>query len=118
MSIDYERVAVVCDGAGAATVYSEKPLDGILSRIRLNIGTLAAGAVDFTITDKQTDASLLAVTNLAASTDYSPRGAAVTPANVAITNSFVGIPVTGGIKIVVAGGGAAGAGSVDIWVER
>ena len=118
MSIAYDAIPIVCDGAGAATVYSTVPMDGELVALRVTIGTLANGAVDLVITDSQSGMALLTISNLAASTDYFPRGAAVNPANSAITDSFVKLPVTGGIKAVVAQGGAAGAGTLHCWVER
>jgi hypothetical protein len=118
MSIAYDAIPILTDGAGAATVYSTKPMDGELVMLRVTIGTLAAGAVDLTITDNASGVALLTISNLAASTDYYPRGAAVNPANSAITNSFVKIPVTGSIKCVVAQGGAAATGTLHTWVKR
>jgi hypothetical protein len=118
VSIAYDAIPIVCDAAGAATVYSTKPMDGELIALRVTIGTLAGGAVDLTITDTTSGMALLTISNLAASTDYFPRGAAVNPANSAITNSFVKLPVTGAIKAVVAQGGNGGAGTLHCWVER
>lgn len=118
MSVWYDAIPILTDGAGAATVYSTMPMDGELMMLRVSIGTLAAGAVDLTITDDQSGAALLTISNLAGSTDYYPRGAAVNPANSAITNSFVMIPVTGKIKCVVAQGGAAATGTLHTWVKR
>jgi len=119
MSVKYDSFPIVCDGAGAATVVSTKPMDGLLLRIHIAIGTLAAGAVDFVITDTQTGAPIMTVANVAASTSYCPQAPAVTVANAAnaITDSHVPIPITGGITVVVAGGGAAGAGTLHFWVE-
>jgi len=118
MSIAYDAIPILTDGAGAATVYSTKPMDGELLALRVTIGTLASGAVDLTITDTTSGVALLSIANLAANTDYYPRGAAVNPANTAITNSFVKIPITGAIKCVVAQGGAAATGTLHCWVER
>lgn len=118
MSIAYDAIPILTDAGGAATVYSTKPMDGELVMLRVAIGTLSAGAVDLTITDNVSGAAILTITNLAASTDFFPRGAAVNPSNAAITNSFVKIPVTGSIKVVVAQGGAAATGTVHCWVER
>ena len=117
MSIRHYVVPILCDGAGAATVYAE-PVDGELLMVRAVIGTLANGAVDIVITDDASGAAILTISNLAANTDYYPRGAAVNPAVAAITNSFVKIPVSGSIKAVVAQGGAAGAGTLHYWVEQ
>jgi hypothetical protein len=36
----------------------------------------------------------------------------------AITDSYVPIPITGTITVVVAGGGALGAGTFHYWVQR
>lgn len=114
----YDAIPILTNAGGAATVYSTQPMDGELMMLRVTIGTLAAGAVDLTITDDQSGAAILTITDLAASTDYYPRGAAVNPANAAITNSFVTIPVTGKIKCVVAQGGAAATGTLHCWVKR
>jgi hypothetical protein len=118
MSIDYDSFAIVCDGAGAATVVSTKPMDGLLQRITITIGTLAAGAVDLVITDTQSGAAILTVANLAATTSYHPAEGAVSVLAAAITDSHVPIPITGTITVVVAQGGAAGAGRVHFWVKR
>lgn len=115
MSIRHLTIPIATDGAGAATVYSPRPVAGELLAFRVTIGTLAAGAVDLTITDDATGFALLTISNLAASTDYYPRGAAVNPANAAITNSFVPIPLTGKVKCVVAQGGASATGTLHIW---
>jgi hypothetical protein len=118
MSIDYDSFPLVCDGAGAATVVSTKPMDGLLQRITITIGTLAAGAVDFVITDTVSGAAILTIANMAASTSYCPAASAVTITDGAITDSHVPIPITGTITVVVAGGGAAGAGRLHYWVQR
>ena len=115
MSIKHTAIPILTNGSGAATVYSPTPVDGFLAAIRVQIGTLAAGATDLTITDDATGMALLTITDIAANTDYYPRGAAVSPANAAITNSFVPIPLTGKVKVVVAQGGAAATGTVHIW---
>jgi len=116
--IDFDTIPITVSAGGAATVYSTKPLDGTLQMIRVVIGTLAAGAVDLTFTDDVTGQALLTITNLAGTTDYYPRGAAVNPANTAITNSFVEIPITGRVKIVVAQGGVSTSGTAYVWIKR
>lgn len=116
MSIRYLSKAITTDGAGAATAYLG-PVDGVLLAVRLVLGTWTGGAVDVTVTDQSSGAALLTVTNLAADTDFYPRGAAVSPANAAITNSFVAIPVSGQVKVVVAQGGATTTGTVHLWVQ-
>jgi len=117
MSIRHYVVPILTDGSGAATVYSE-PVDGELLMVRAILGTMASGAVDIIITDDASGAAILTITNLAADTDYYPRGAAVSPAAAAITNSFVKIPVSGKIKAVVAQGTAAKTGTLHYWVEQ
>ena len=120
MTIAYDSFPLVCDGAGAATVVSTKPMDGLLQRITITIGTLAAGAVDFVITDTQSGAAIMTVANMAGSTSVCPCAPAVTVADgkTAITDSYVPIPITGTITVVVAGGGALGAGVLHYWVQR
>ena len=108
---------ILTDGSGNATVYSEA-VDGELLAIRAILGTLASGAVDIVLTDDASGMALLTIANLAADTDYYPRGAAVNPAAAAITNSFVKIPVSGRIKAVVAQGTGAKTGTLHAWVEQ
>lgn len=117
MSVKHLVVPILTDGAGAATVYSPA-CDGTVMAVRAILGTLASGAVDIVITDSASGMAILTITNLAADTDYFPRGAAVSPANAAITNSFVPIPVSGSIKAVVAQATAAKAGTLHYWVEE
>lgn len=117
MSVKHLVVPILTDGSGAATVYSA-PCDGTLLAIRALLGTMASGAVDIVITDDDSGAALLTITNLAANTDYYPRGGAVNPANAAITNSFVGIPVSGRIKAVVSQATASKTGTLHYWVEE
>lgn len=117
MSIKHLTIPVTTDAGGAATVYSA-PCDGTLVAVRALIGTLAAGAVDIAITDEASGMALLTITNLAADTDYFPRGPATSPAGAAITNSFVELPVSGRAKVVVAQGTAAKTGTVHLWVRE
>jgi hypothetical protein len=117
MSIVSESITMKVSAGGAGTYYSTLPLDGTVAAIRIAIGTLTAGAVDFVFSDDVSGLVYLTVTDMAASTDYFPRGAAVNPANAAITNSFVPMPISGRLKIVVAGGGASTTGTATIWVN-
>jgi len=118
MSIVSETITMKVSAGGAGTYYSTLPLDGTVAAIRITIGTLAAGAVDFVFSDDVSGLVFLTVTDMAGSTDYFPRGAAVNPANAAITNSFVPMPINGRLKIVVAGGGNATTGTAVIWIDN
>jgi hypothetical protein len=117
MSIISETITMKVSAGGAGTYYSTLPLDGTVAAIRVTIGTLTGGAVDFVFSDDVTGLIYLTVTDMAGSTDYFPRGAAVNPANTAITNSFVPMPINGRLKIVVAGGGNATTGTATVWVN-
>lgn len=113
-AIRHVAIGMTTNAGGAATVYTNLPADGELLAIRLLLGTLTSGC-SVTITDDASGMALLTVASLTANTDYFPRGAAVNPANAAITNSFVKIPLTGKVKAVVAGGGNVATGTLHIW---
>lgn len=117
MSVRHSVIPILTDGSGNCTAYSPEPHDGTILAIRALLGTLASGAVDITITDAASGLQILAITNLAADSDYYPRGAAVNPSNAAITNSFARIPVSGLVKVVVAQGTAAKSGTIHVWSD-
>lgn len=116
MSIRHDIINILTDGAGAFTGYSE-PLDGKVLMVRAILGTLASGAVDIVITDNESGAAILTITNLAGDTDYAVRTPASDTAGAAIAASWAPVIVAGQAKVVVAGGTAAKIGAIHLWVE-
>ena len=114
-------VSIVTDGAGAATAYTSDFLNGgHVESVTITTGTLVAGT-DWTITDDATGAAILTLTNVNTGT-FRPRGAThdtVGAASLYTTGFAVNdkIAISGRIKIVVAQGGAATAGTISFIVS-
>lgn len=113
MSVHTTTVTVVTNGAGDFTGYTPRPVNGELDTIHIDLGTITPGAT-WTLTADEDGATPLLTATPAVSTDCSPRASAVGITNVAITNSFVPIPLTGRAKVVVSGGGASNIGTVSV----
>ncbi len=115
--IQYEKVTITTNGSGAATVYTSRPLDGILLGIYYEVGTLDAGT-DVTVTQSESAIPVDTITNLAASAWRKPMIPGVTTAGVATTAPAVEpMPVNGQLKFVVAQGGAAATGYAHVFSE-
>lgn len=119
--LNKEVISLVADASGDATVYS-KPHYGLLYSVFVTKGTIADNA-DITISTDGGDfnRTLLTITNLVAGTAgaYYPRADSCTTAGAATagTNDVMMV-VDGRIKIVLAQGGNAGAGSITLsWIE-
>jgi len=93
------------------------PLEGLLHAIYADKGTLAA-TTDITITEAETAAPILTITNLAANLRYMPRDDVHTLAGAVQTQADERIPVSGDVRIVVAQGGAGTAGTLYFYVEE
>lgn len=113
-------VSVTTDGSGAATARTDGPVSGRLAQIIYTAdgSTPYDNTVDFTITGNTTGQSLLAVSNVSASTTYAPRiatcsttgSAALYAAGGTAVNDLIGI-ANERIKIVLAQGGATKTGT-------
>lgn len=116
--MQYDRVAITTDGAGAATVYS-KPFAGLIAGIYLERDAVTPpdGTADFTITDHATGAAIVTATNLAASARFVPAELADDLAGADRAGVPALIPVHGAIKIVVAQGGASKLAYAHIYVR-
>lgn len=99
-------VSVTTDAAGDVTAYSTETL-GKIVRVFVDIGDLASGAVDFTVTGERTGEAIYTGSNLAADT-------------VADATTAAGVYVWAErIKVVVADGGDTKTGTISFAiVER
>lgn len=113
-------VSATTNGSGDATVYTDGPVNGRIAQIIYTAdGTSPfASTVDFTITGNTTGQSILAVTNVSASTTYAPRIATCSTAGANSLYAAGGTAVNDliavadeKIKIVVAQGGSAKVGT-------
>lgn len=112
---------------GAATNYSEA-IRGNITRLRYTpdaTSPLDTGG-DLTITDEDSDASIIVITNIGTSAvEFAPRMPTHSAAGVASTYDGTravtdprGIPVFGRVKVVTASGGTSVTGGViQVWYE-
>ncbi len=109
------QVAVTTAADGSATAYSD-PVNGLLSQIRYVKTDFADGST-ITITADETGETLWTEANVNASATRAPRVGTHTTAGVASLYAAAGVAVndkiaiTGRIKIVIASGGNAKAGT-------
>jgi hypothetical protein len=117
MLMQYD-VAIVCDSNGDATVYAGLNIRGSIHAIKYVAGTLAATA-DLVITGETTGVAIL-TDSPSASEWYYPRAMVNKVSDgAAATDSFADVRVLNErIKIVVVQGGAAGAGTISIFVDE
>jgi hypothetical protein len=122
MALRRHVVPVTVDASGDATAYSPV-LSGDLISIRYVKDTFANG-VDFTITAEDTGETIWAEENVNASATRYPRAGTATTAGAASLYAAAGTAVNGKIslsqdrvKIVVASGGNATAGTFHITVD-
>jgi hypothetical protein len=114
-----QDIAVVCDGSGNATVFSDT-INGPIVSITVTQGTLAT-TVDLTVTTEVKAIPVITITNNAATTTYNPR------TKVQDTSGADALFAAGGtnlrdfvyvanerVKFVIAQGGAAGAGTITL----
>lgn len=113
-------IATIANGTG--TAYSAV-ISGYIEQITVSLGTLAAGAVDFTITDETTGAPIATITDATDALTIRPRGATHNTSGVAQVYIAAGqavndrFPVNGRIKVVTAGGGGVAAGTIYVMVS-
>lgn len=111
-------VDIVCDGAGAAEVYLGSCIRGYVQSITYTAGTLDAGT-DIVVSGETTGVAILTDSPAASETFFPrafPNQASDGAAEVDATEL---IPVyMERIKVVVAQGGAAGAGSIAVLVDE
>lgn len=118
------KAVLTCDGSGVVTAAVAGTAFGRLVGVAYKPGTLATG-VDITVTDSDSGASLLVLTDAGLTARYfrptavvtSNVGVAVTAAATA-TNVDRDIYLCGKVKIAVAQGGAAGAGELDLIIDE
>lgn len=117
MIFAYEK-AVVCDGTGDATVYFGESIRGRVHAVKYTKGTLDAGT-DIVMTGETTGVAIL-TDSPAANEWFYPQALANKAADgAAAADAFVPIYVLSErIKLVVAQGGAAGAGTVTVYVDE
>ena len=112
MSMRRLKVAIT----GDASDQHVGPLEGLIHAIYADKGTLAA-TTDITITESETGAPIVTITNLAANLRYMPRDDVHTIAGAVATQADERIPISGNMHIVVEQGGAGTAGTLYIYVE-
>lgn len=108
-------VALTTDAAGNATAYTTGSVNGLLIAAYIDKGTLAA-TVDITITEEDTAAAILTLTNVSASARYMPRVPSHDAVGVA-TGALDAAPVTGRVKVVVAQGGNVATGTLYLYID-
>lgn len=124
MFIQRHRVAVVTATGGGATGYTPVLTGQLLAVHYLKDGSNAfASTADFTITGEAIGESVLAVSNINASTSWMPRRATHTVAGAAALHATGGapklepVPLAGDrVKIVVAQGGNTKNGAFEVVV--
>jgi hypothetical protein len=108
-------ITLTTDGAGAATAFSGR-ISGFIIGYYVDIGTLAAGAVDITVTDDSTTEALLTLVNVAASVRLRPR-LPTHDSTGQLTGALDAPWVDGRLKVVVAQGGATKTGTLYVYVD-
>lgn len=103
--------SITTDASGDAdTTYT---INKKLEKIFVQIGSLTSGAADVTITDNETGETILGLTNITAnSTDYVRRAVDDTAGSAVVAYDNFAVKT---IKIVVADGGNAKTGTVDVY---
>lgn len=118
----HHRLTISSTSAGAVTDQHTRPLSGCVAGFYLEIGTLA-NTTDITITDDETGAAILTITNAAASGWYPVRIGSVDAAGAAQLFAAGGtavpacIPIDGTMKIAVAQPGNSKLGAITVYVE-
>ena len=107
-------ITLLSDSSGDQTTYSGE-CNGLVVAFYVSVGTLDVGT-DLTITEEDTGAAILTLTNVAASARYMPRLATHDSVGVA-TGGLDAVPVNGRIKVVMAQGGNIKTGTLYVWVD-
>lgn len=119
MFIQTLSIAATTAADGTATAYSDV-VQGQVEMVKVVLGGWDTGAVDLVLTDEKTGAPIVTITNATDGLVVRPRGATHDVSGAAALYAAAGQPVNekiavnGRIKMVVAQGGNAKAGSV--WV--
>lgn len=108
-------IALATDGSGDCTAYSVD-VAGLVIGYHYDRGTLDNATTDITVTEEDTGAALLTLTNVTASAVYLPR-VATHDVNGVATGALDAPAVVGRIKVVVAQGGNAKAGTLYAYVD-
>lgn len=117
----HDRVAVTSGAAGASVTAYSRAFSGLLQAIYIEVGDLA-NTVDFTITEEETGAAILTLSNVSSSGWYSPRIPTHDAAGAGLLYAAAGaavadrIPIDGRIKIVAAQPGNSHTGYVTPYV--
>ena len=118
------KAALTCDGSGVVTAAPIGSAFGRIVAIGYTPGTIATGAT-VTLTDADTGAALVTLTNAGvANRWFRPTGAVTDAVGTAITPATTAVDlnrdvyVAGKINVAVASGGAAGAGSFTVVVQE
>ena len=115
---DKQRLTITSSAAGVVADAFTKPFQGKLSGVYLELGDLTSGAVDFVITEAETGAAVLTITNAAASAWFKPMIPAYTTAGVASTVPILEpLPIDGTFKIVTTGAGNSHTGYLTFYVD-
>lgn len=124
--MQYEKVTLTTDASGDCTAYTQRPISGELMAIWLDNGaggSTLTNTADIVVTDRETGAAVLTVTNLAADGWYAPRIPVYGTDGTPILHAAAGtpeveeIPINGGLKFVVAQGGNAKTGYAHVYTE-
>ena len=118
----HERVVISSSAAGAVADAYTRAFSGLLRGIYLELGTLASGAVDFVITEAETGAPVLTITNASASGWYAPSVPVYGTDGTALLHAAGGtaemtpLPIDGALKIVTTGAGNSKLGALTFYV--
>jgi hypothetical protein len=117
--VNRAAIPFTTDASGDVTAYSGD-VAGLVVGFYLDVGsgdTALASGVDLTITEEDTGAAILTLTNVgAASARYLPR-VATHDATGAATGALDAAPAVGRIKVVVAGGGDSNVGTLYAYID-
>jgi len=113
--INRVAIALATDGSGNCTAYSVS-VAGLAVGYHYDRGTLDSSTTDITVTEEDTGAALLTLTNVTATARYRPR-VATHDVNGTATGALDAPAVVGRIKVVVAQGGASKAGTLYAYVD-
>ena len=113
--INRVAITLTTDGSGDCTAYSS-PVTGFVIGYYYDRGTLDNATTDITVTEEDTGAALLTLTNVTASARYRPRVATHDVTGVA-TGALDAPAVVGRIKVVVAQGGASKSGTLYAYID-
>jgi len=122
--LNFEKIAVTADTAGAGTTTGKKNFMGKLYGVKWLLGTASSGAVDVTVEVVNSDgaSTLVTITNAAGNAFYYPRHLVHSEAAAALTGTAGGDRaqplVVGNVKVTVAQAGSGGACAVVVFVDE